>query len=114
MLLVLSAFVIKRNYCISQSLIVPVFSKPGLCNTTPLFCRHTAAGCSALLGCLERLVTTFEAADELAAAYLISSAQLPAMPGVPTQSAEASTAAVSMFDDDLDTAVITAAPGATR
>lgn len=44
----------------------------------------------------------FNDADNVAMVSLVSSTQLPAVPGAATQSAQASNAAVSMFDDDLD------------
>ena len=72
--------------------------------------------CSALLGCMGQLERIFKDADSVVLSSLASSVQMSAGPGLATQAAQASTAAVGMlFDDDLDLgASVVAAAGAKR
>lgn len=69
---------------------------------------------SALLYCAASLERIFNDADSVAQANLLSSVQLTAAPGVATQSVQASNAAVSMFDDDLDVGTPSAVAGSKR
>lgn len=61
---------------------------------------------------LERI---FEDADNVALSSLVSTVQIPAGPGPASQASQAKTAAVSMFDDDLDVgAPLATASGSNR
>ena len=71
--------------------------------------------CRALLACMQPLERIFKDADNVALSSLVSTVQIPAGPGPATQASQAKTAAVSMFDDDLDVgAPVAAASGANR
>ncbi len=63
---------------------------------------------------MSHLETIFEDADNVAMASLVSLTQLPAMPGLATQTAQPHNAAISMFDDDLDVGAPTTGAGAKR
>ncbi len=69
---------------------------------------------SALLYCAADLERIFNDANNVAHASLVSSVQLTAAPGVATQSVQASNAAVSMFDDDLDLGTPSVVAGSKR
>ena len=69
---------------------------------------------SALLYCAANLERIFNDADNVAQASLLSSVQLTAAPGVATQSVQASNAAASMFDDDLDLGTPSVLAGSKR
>ncbi|KAL3152002.1 hypothetical protein ABBQ32_001122 [Trebouxia sp. C0010 RCD-2024] len=70
---------------------------------------------TALLACMQPLEKMFKDADNVALSSLVSTVHIPAGPGPATQASQAKTAAVSMFDDDLDVgAPVVAASGANR
>lgn len=70
--------------------------------------------CRALLACMDPLETVFKDADSVVLTSLVSTVQIPAGPGPATQASPANTAAVSMFDDDLDVGGPIAVSGANR
>ena len=63
---------------------------------------------------MDPLGTVFKDADSVVLTSLVSTVQIPAGPGPATQAAPANTAAVSMFDDDLDVGGPIAVSGANR
>ena len=71
-------------------------------------------GCRALLTCMQPLERVFKDADTVALSSLVSTVQIPGGPGPATQASPANTAAVSMFDDDLDVGASAAVSGANR
>ena len=71
-------------------------------------------GCRALLTCMEPLERVFKDADSVALSSLVSTVQMLGGPGPATQASPANTAAVSMFDDDLDVGASAAVSGANR
>ena len=77
-------------------------------------CSEAQQGCRALLTCMEPLERVFKDADNVALSSLVSTVQIPGGPGPATQASPVNTAAVSMFDDDLDVGAPAAVSGANR
>ena len=63
---------------------------------------------------MEPLERVFKDADNVALSSLVSAVQIPGGPGPATQASPANTAAVSMFDDDLDVGAPAAVSGVNR
>ena len=63
---------------------------------------------------MQPLERVFKDADTVALSSLVSTVQIPGGPGPATQASPANTAAVSMFDDDLDVGAPAAVSGVNR